>query len=305
MITVVIPTHNRPIKLQRAINSVLSQTVLPEELIVVDDGSDPAAKDDVIECEHVESDIIFVRVKIPRGANHARNVGIKKATSDWIAFLDDDDEFDTEKIEVLKKNIRLHGNNTDLFYNSGKIVMPEINVSYLSNSQDTSTYDLSQELLLRNLIGGNSFVCVRKSILLDAGLFWEQLPALQDQEMWLRIANMGARFRYIPNALTVYDQSLRHVSITKSDNKYKSAYALLEERYSAQFKSLAGFQKLNLERYRIQSKVHRSLLCSDISSAVRAQISLFWKDPNMKNFALIFLCLAGVRIVYKLRQWIR
>ncbi|MGH6887029.1 MAG: glycosyltransferase family 2 protein, partial [Geminicoccales bacterium] len=95
-IAVVIPTHNRTTPLVRAVRSVLSQTLRPAELIVVDDGSTPPAGGCL-------ADFPEVRVIVnPRrmGAASSRNRGVQAASSELIAFLDSDDYWADIKLEA-------------------------------------------------------------------------------------------------------------------------------------------------------------------------------------------------------------
>ena len=100
-ISVIIPTFNRLNYLERAIKSVLNQTIKVDEIIVVDDGSNDGTSE-------------FIRSKYPnlkyifqsnRGVSAARNVGIAAAKSNWIAFLDSDDEWMPTKLEQQEKSI--------------------------------------------------------------------------------------------------------------------------------------------------------------------------------------------------------
>jgi glycosyltransferase involved in cell wall biosynthesis len=95
-ITVIIPTHNRRDRIGDCIHSVLSQTVLPREIIVVDDGSDD---DTNVVLEQFGSNITVIHHNNRQGAQAARNTGLKSATSRWITFLDSDDVWMPNKIE--------------------------------------------------------------------------------------------------------------------------------------------------------------------------------------------------------------
>lgn len=95
----VIPCFNRETQIRKAIDSVLCQTYLPHEIIVVDDGStDNSSK---------AAAAIDPRVKVikqeNKGAAAARNRGIKASTGDWIAFLDSDDVWHPRKLELQAK----------------------------------------------------------------------------------------------------------------------------------------------------------------------------------------------------------
>ena len=98
MISVIVPTAHRPQLLRRAVNSVLAQSMSDLEVVVVIDGPD-------LETTQLLSDIADRRLRFiqnPRslGSAGARNVGIKAARGEWIAFLDDDDEWVRDKLEL-------------------------------------------------------------------------------------------------------------------------------------------------------------------------------------------------------------
>ena len=105
-ITVIIPTFNRKQYLFHAINSVLAQTYKNIELIIIDDGSSDKT---INQLKSYESQLKIYRQK-NKGVSAARNKGIKLSKSDWVAFLDSDDQWDIKKLEkqinYLKKNPR-------------------------------------------------------------------------------------------------------------------------------------------------------------------------------------------------------
>ena len=96
LVSVVIPCFNRESTLARSIHSVLNQTHRPHEVIVVDDGS----TDRSVEIAKQFSDTVRVFSQPNGGAASARNQGIRLAIGDWIAFLDSDDQWHPEKLEL-------------------------------------------------------------------------------------------------------------------------------------------------------------------------------------------------------------
>ena len=103
-ISVVIPTHNRLTLLRECINSVRAQTKPPDEIVVVDDGSNDETANWCIK----QSDIVFRRIK-NSGPSAARNLGVKISRSRWIAFIDSDDLWMPDHLESLLKLIEAHG----------------------------------------------------------------------------------------------------------------------------------------------------------------------------------------------------
>jgi len=91
-VSVIIPTMNRPNDLERCLRSIIAQTRMPDELLVVDDGElDPAHFKSLLEATPIR--FVYVK-KDRRGLARSRNVGVSRASGDVIVFLDDDTELD-------------------------------------------------------------------------------------------------------------------------------------------------------------------------------------------------------------------
>ncbi|HAY4006682.1 TPA: glycosyltransferase family 2 protein, partial [Escherichia coli] len=99
LVSVYIPTHNRVDMLERAIMSVLKQSYPNIEIIVSDDGSQDNTKKIVTSYMQQYSNIKYVFSSEAKGACHARNLAIAKASGTYITGLDDDDEFTQDRIE--------------------------------------------------------------------------------------------------------------------------------------------------------------------------------------------------------------
>ena len=96
-ISIVIPTRNRPTLVPRAVKSALSQTFKSTEVIVVVDGPDEATIDTLKQIKDDRLKIILLQENV--GGSDARNAGVKESKGEWVAFLDDDDEWLPEKLE--------------------------------------------------------------------------------------------------------------------------------------------------------------------------------------------------------------
>ncbi|HNW77058.1 MAG TPA: glycosyltransferase family A protein, partial [Bacteroidales bacterium] len=102
-ISVVIPLYNKEKTIKRALDSIMKQTVLPQEIIVVDDGSTDGSRA-VVEQEHNPLVMLFCQEN--SGVSAARNRGIREARGAWIAFLDADDEWEPGYLEQIDRMIR-------------------------------------------------------------------------------------------------------------------------------------------------------------------------------------------------------
>ena len=99
LISIVIPTQNRPDLLDEALFSVTSQTLAPTEIIVVDDGSLPPVDALKLRRKHGET-VVVLRNESARGLAFSRNLGVEAATGDYVVHLDDDDMFAPDALET-------------------------------------------------------------------------------------------------------------------------------------------------------------------------------------------------------------
>ena len=176
-ISVIIPTYNRAEIISRAIKSVQNQTFQPFEIIVVDDGSSDdtrrITKEQFSHCRYYYQE--------NQGVSSARNLGIQKAESEWIAFLDSDDEWKPNKLisqlPLLEKSKVCHSN--EIWKRNGKTI-PQ-------NKSHQKFGGLIFEQCLNKCIIAPSTVVAHKNIFYDVGLFDESIKICEDYEMWLRI----------------------------------------------------------------------------------------------------------------------
>lgn len=179
-VSVVIPTHNRLDLLRRALHSVQAQTLSPLETIVIDDGSTDGSQDSLAQ----EFPTVQWIAQSNHGVSHARNQGIKQAQGEWIALLDSDDTWQTNKLEdqnnFLLKNPDLSFCHTDeAWIRHGK---PVSQPPYLNKSSE----NIFKKSLTRCIICPSSVLLHRK-IFQAVGHFDEKLPVCEDYDLWLRI----------------------------------------------------------------------------------------------------------------------
>lgn len=100
IVSVIVPAFNRALALTSAVESVLRQSFQKLEIIVVDDGSRDATEETVLRMARFEPRIRLIRHESNRGAQAARNTGIRAALGEWIAFLDSDDTWVSNSLEA-------------------------------------------------------------------------------------------------------------------------------------------------------------------------------------------------------------
>lgn len=256
MVSVVIPTHNRCDLLPRAIQSVLRQTEQDFEIIVISDGSTDDTDALMLEFEEKDKRIHYISYMPGRNGNYARNKGIKAAKGEYIAFLDDDDEWLPTKIE---KQVALMEADDDvgLVYTGTHSIYVDDDIEYDSCSMLQG--DMSKRILFDNVVGSTTTVMLRKKVLEKSGLFDASLSAMQDYDLWVRVCQV-CRVGVVSEPLVNYYNYNTSGQITLNFEKYEEAYDILNNKYSELYKKLTPREwkrKIAGQKISIGMKAHR------------------------------------------------
>jgi glycosyltransferase involved in cell wall biosynthesis len=186
LVSVVIPTRDRQSLLLRAVDSVLQQSERDLELIIVDDASSDDTAAFLARLMRRDERVRTVRNAHPGGAAAARNQGIALGRGQWIAFLDDDDEWMPEK---LQRQLQLLQSTPSAVACSCNFVMRfSSGRSKLVRVAPNATL---QQLLFENELGSASLCVCSSAVLNDIGGFDASLPSAQDQDLWARVRQRG------------------------------------------------------------------------------------------------------------------
>ena len=193
-ISAVIPAYNSARFIADAVHSILAQTVAVDEIIIIDDGSTDDTEDVV---KQLPGNISYHR-QANSGPSAARNLGIKMARGDWIALLDADDQWTPNKtalqLEALKKHSDLHfifGDEAEVDINGSIITASNLDKHHLlERLKKISGQPLPNalsELVNKNFVPTSS-VLMKRSTVLEAGLFNTAIRFGEDLELWAKIA---------------------------------------------------------------------------------------------------------------------
>lgn len=181
-ISLIIPTYNRSELLARALLSVFAQTTLPDEVIVIDDGS----TDDTQEMLQKSFPQVIYLYQENKGVSSARNLGIKHSSGNWITLLDSDDTWIKTKLEqqvaALKKAPEMKICHTEEIW-----IRHGIRVNAMNKHKKSGGWIFAQCLPLCAM--SPSSIIIHRSIFDELGVFDESLPACEDYDLWLRISN--------------------------------------------------------------------------------------------------------------------
>ncbi len=197
LVSVIIPTRNRPEFLARAIQSVLNQTYKNIEIIVINDGGI-----DVGELTaHFNSRRNIRYINLPTGIERsaARNLGIRAAHGIYIAYLDDDDRYLPEHVATLVRHAQETG--CRVVYSDAYRVELDPSTGLPDETRRDIPYSLDFDPVRLHVENYIPILCLmhERSCLDETGMFDEQLSRLEDWDLWLRLSRV-ARFHHIPQA---------------------------------------------------------------------------------------------------------
>ncbi|ASI99975.1 glycosyltransferase family 2 protein [Thermococcus gorgonarius] len=177
-VSVIIPTvQGRENLLKRAIQSVLNQTFQDLEIIIVGNPEKESIQ------KSLKDDRIIILNEPNANVSEARNIGMKHARGEYIAFLDDDDEWIESKLE---KQVKLFKESKiGLVYTHYLKILP--NGTILREKQECISGKVYKKLITGNFIG-TSTVMIRRDVIKRVGFFDESLKFAEDWDYWLRIS---------------------------------------------------------------------------------------------------------------------
>lgn len=231
-ISAIIPTYNRKELLQRAIQSVFTQTHPVDELLIIDDGSTDDTSDYIANLRPVAPVPLRYHFQANSGAAAARNTGVGIAFGDLLCFLDSDDHWSRDKIDIQHRAMQeqpdyLISHTRETWYRDGKRVNQK-------KKHDPPHGDVFARSLGMCVVG-MSTVMVRKELFNRFGGFDPTLICCEDYDLWLRVS-CKVPFLLIPQPLTIKDGG-------REDQ-------------------LSALHRMGMDRYRIQA------LCSLLESQV-------------------------------------
>ncbi len=232
-VTAVITTYKRPVEiLERALMSVINQTYVNLDVVVVNDYPDDKVLVDkigqMVDLHRNDRQIQYIVVEKNGGACKARNMALEASNSEYIAFLDDDDEWLPEKIEEQIKEAKQHPNAAIIYCNAYTQVDGE-NKRDIRFASEQPTGDIYVLMLGKNIIGSCTFPLIRVDSMRSVCGFRDDMPALQDWELYLRILKNNSA-AYVHDPLAIY-YFYRGERISANPQKRIDAYEKIHEEF--------------------------------------------------------------------------
>lgn len=287
MVSVIIPTYGRsPEIVLRAVESVKKQTYTEWELYVVDDNKEGNLYSEplkgLLEGQN-DSRIHYLRMEKNSGACAARNKGIRESSGEYVAFLDDDDEWLPERLE--KQLPALADENVGFTY-CGVWILNEKTGKKKSSWIQFKQGNVYKLLLKANFMGGVSNFIIKRSAMEKCGAFREDMPSSQDYELWIRLSKQYevSSVRENLTVLHIHEGD----SITRSlDRRIAGFRKILDSYYEdiVKNKKIHSFQLYNLGKFLIlngQNKeglqfLWKAMKLWPLSSFYYVAVILYWK----------------------------
>lgn len=231
LVSVVIPTYSRNDMLTRAIDCILVQTHQKLDIIVVDDNPPESefrlSTEQIMKHYKEDSRVRYIMNEQNLGGAGARNVGIEAARGEYIAFLDDDDEYYPEKIEK----------QLDLFLNSTfeKLALVYCDVAHVGREgthvdcviKKRHRGNCLYEAIEDDCLASTSMWLVKKSCLNAVGNF-TIVPCKQDSTVILKLLMAGYEVDYVPEVLCLYRNYRSGIRISFGPKKIEGEYLFYE-----------------------------------------------------------------------------
>lgn len=215
LISIIMPAYNAQQFISKAIESVIAQTYTNWELIVVDDGSIDSTADRIKEYEKRDARIKYYYQTNNKQAS-ARNLGIKYSKGEWIGFLDADDSWKVDKLEIQNNYIKL--GVADIYFTGGYVIDEKDNFlsdyktisgKFSGNEMYKILYKWNPIPILSTLINAN---WITKAGSQDEDKYIAQ--SCEDWDYWIRLSKLDAIFFGIDDTLFLYRE---HAAGTSRD----------------------------------------------------------------------------------------
>ena len=293
LVSVIVPTKDRPEMLTRAVQSVLDQTYDPIELHVIDDGSTTPARE--VLAALPTGDLAGFEVhrhETNRGGNAARKTGVEAATGEYVAFLDDDDEWLPEKTARQVTTLQ-ESESAGVAYTQNRQLIAPDNTESIHRPGPGG--DIAQQILFGNYIGGYSVVMVEADLFDRVGVPDEQFPAWQDWELHVRLAQ---ETEYVSIAEPLVDRHVGH------DDRISPGYEIKREIAPLIFERrlqdpARKYNVVTEVRAALQARLARAAQLEERYTTARSHfLSAIRLDPRNRSYYVYLLALSGGRFTF-------
>ncbi|WP_213805077.1 glycosyltransferase family 2 protein [Granulicella sp. dw_53] len=246
LVSAVIPTRGRPELLLRAVRSVLAQTLRQVEAVVVIDGTDPATEQALTSLAQEDSRVRVVALPTSIGGSDARNRGVTEASGEWIAFLDDDDEWLPGKLQAQLDAVT--ASTAPVVIGTCKIIARTPGKDYVwprrmpEPNEPLCEYLLARRTLSRGEGSIQTSTFFVRRTLMQAQPFKSGQLKHQDTEWLLRVGQLpGAKPVFVNEIMAIHYIEEERASVSSKSNWRYSLEWVRRDRHLFTPRALTGF----------------------------------------------------------------
>lgn len=282
MYSVVVTTKDRPAYLLRCLESIAYSTILPFDVVVINDGGKKIEKSSYTS---LKLDLTIINHDDSKGANYCRNLGVSLSKKEIVFFLDDDDAVSKDSFESRLMKFQ-ESPNVGLVYTGIQIVKSNqldlVTRTVIPKTVECYEHDL---LAVGNIVGSTSRVGVRKSFFYQVDGFDESLACMQDYDLWIRMASV-CEFRHDNQCGVLYTIHDNGQQVSAQYSKFLGAGSYLLEKHKYLLKKHNATRRFIS---RIYYKVASSAAPSSSSIKLHYAMKSFVTYPNIKSLALLLV----------------
>ena len=284
-ISVIIPLYNKASEVERTLRSVLAQSTLPQEIIIVDDGSTDGSLEVV---RGVESSLLKIISQENAGVSAARNRAIGEARGEWVALLDADDRWHED---YLSEQMRMIERYPDCgAYATAFVVDDGVREVVADTPKSEGEVNFFEESMHRYVMIPSATL-LRRELVLELGGFPVGMRMGEDQYLWTKVARK-AKVAFSPQPLVIYSRAAenRSAAIFRPE---VSAFSL-EDLYDESASEISN-------EYVARVALGKALIESSRGGTAQAQRALEFFSYNRLSGKLM----RKVRILNALPVWLR
>lgn len=291
-ITIIVPTYKRFDSLKKLVNSLNEQTDTTFKLIIVND--DPDKSIELKDFTQFKFDVSIINNSNNIGAASSRNKGAQLADTEWICFLDDDDEFRNDKISVLRTKI-CSNPNAEVIINAALINLKDENISY-KTTPNPDNY--KENISMLNSLGGAPLLTIKRDFFIDIGMYDPALEALEDYDLNIRIIKAHSKILFISDELTICNYTSTANTVSKVVANNINATRKIIKKYPDIF----AYNKNKVFSWIYSTLAYKSLLTKSRFTAIKLYLLSLNFNFNLKVFISLLIALFSPRILFWMRS---
>lgn len=301
LVSAIITTHGRLELLKKAIQSVKEQTYNDMEVIVVDDCSEDGTKEWFEYVNDPSIHYIYIPKEKSLGGNHARNVGIAEAKGEYIAFLDDDDTWEKNKIEEQVKILDTDPTIGLVYCGHTKQYENGTDIVYIPNNDFTG--NLAQKVFCM-VFCTTSMIMLRKDVLDKAGVFDEELKFWQEYDLIIRVCQY-CKVGLVPKSLVnILHSSSDPSRLSAKIDGWLKAVDYVNEKYKDKI-ALLSDEQINARKLMIYNDAANRCAISGDMNRHKYFLKKAWEvDHSLKHYLKYKLNITNYQMD-KLRSFVK